>query len=69
LDLLQETGMLDCAPMPTHMVHSSRLAVVKGIKLNEEESSSYSRFIGGLIYLTNTRPNIAFYVNNLSQLS
>lgn len=38
----------------------TRPFVGKGIKLNEEESSSYCR-------LTNTRPNIVFCVNNLSQ--
>jgi len=29
LDLLHETGMLDCAPMPTPMIHTSRLSLNK----------------------------------------
>ena len=64
---LHETGMLDCAPMPTPMSHSSRLSSTDSVHLNEEESSTYHRLIGRLIYLTNTRPDIAFSVNNLSQ--
>jgi len=67
LDLLHETGMLDCATMPTPMSHSSRLSSTDSVQLNEESSSTYRRLIGRLIYLTNTRPDIAFSVNNLSQ--
>jgi len=37
LDLLHETRMLNCAPMPTPMPHSSRLSSTNNIKLNEEE--------------------------------
>jgi len=36
VDLLQETYMLDCAFMPTCMVHSIHLSVNQGIKLNEK---------------------------------
>jgi len=36
IDLLQEMGMLDCAAMPTPMVHSTDLSIDQGIKLNEE---------------------------------
>ena len=67
LDLLHETGMLDCAPVSTPMVHSLRLSSEQGLLLNEEDSSSYQRLIGRLIYLTNTRPNISFCVNKMSQ--
>ena len=67
IDLLHETSMQDCAPMPTPMTDSSRLSLTEGIPLNEDETSTYHRLIGRLIYLTNTRPNITFSVNNLSQ--
>jgi len=30
MDLLHETGMLDCAPVPTPMVHSSQLSSTQG---------------------------------------
>ncbi|WVZ16876.1 hypothetical protein V8G54_009858 [Vigna mungo] len=66
LDLLTEAGMLNCAPMPTPMAHSSQLSS-QGDLLNDEDASSYRRLIGRLIYLTNTRPDITFFVNNLSQ--
>ena len=49
------------------MVHFSRLSCEQGLLVNEEDSSSYRRLIGRLIYLTNTRPDISFSVNKLSQ--
>jgi len=67
MDLLHETGMLDCAPVPTPMVHSSHLSSNQGVALTDAESSSYRRLIGRLIYLKNTKPDIAFSVNKLSQ--
>jgi len=59
--------MLDCAPMSMHMPHASHLSSTDIIQLNEEESSTYRRLIRRLIYLTNTRSDIAFSLNNLSQ--
>lgn len=44
-----------------------------GLKLLESDGEtladlvSYRKFIGKLIYLTNTRPNLSFLMNNLSQ--
>jgi len=67
LDLLHMTDMLDSVPMPTPMIHSSRLTSSEGILLSEKDSSTYRCLIGRLIYLTNTRPDIAFSVNNLNQ--
>jgi len=67
LDLLHETRILDSAPVPTPMIHSSRLKSSEGILFYEKDSSTYRRLIGRLIYLTNTRPDITFSVNNLSQ--
>ena len=67
LDLFHDTGMINSAPMPTPMVHSSRLSSFDGTQLTDIETSAYRRLIGKLIYLTNTQPDIAFVVNNLSQ--
>ena len=53
--------------MPTPMVHSSWLSSSVGTRLNDIETYEYRRLIGKLIYLTNTRPDIAFVVHNLSQ--
>jgi len=66
IDILYETSMHDCAPMPTLMAHSSWLSTTEGIPFNDEEAYAYHRLIGCLIYLTNTRPHIAFIVHNLS---
>ena len=60
----------ECWTVPLFLhqrVHSSRLSSEQGLLLNEEDSSSYRRLIGRLIYLTNTRLDISFSVNKLSQ--
>ena len=67
MDLLHETGMLECALVPTPMVHFSPLSSTQGVPLAAVDSSSYRRLIGRLIYLTNTRPYITFSVNKLNQ--
>jgi len=63
MDLLHDIGMLDCAPMPTPMIQSSRLSLHEGIELFEAESSTYRRFNGDILYLTKTRPDITFSVS------
>ena len=66
IDLLQETGMFNSAPIPTPMPQSSKITSSDGTILSPEDTFSYRRLIGRLIYLTNTRPDIAFTVNTLS---
>jgi len=46
INLLHETGMQDCAPMPTPMTHSSHLSSIEGIPLNRDETSAYRKLIG-----------------------
>ena len=67
LDLLHETGMLDSAPVATPMTHTSCLSPDQGSPLDADATSQYKRLLGHLIYLTNTRTDIAFAVHNLSQ--
>jgi hypothetical protein len=57
--------MEDCRPMLTPMTTNLR-------KMNSSESelvdpTLYRQLIGSLMYLVNTRPNICFVVNTLSQ--
>jgi len=49
------------------MTHTSRLSPDQGSPLDVDATSQYRRLIGCLIYLTNTRPDIAFAVHSLSQ--
>ena len=51
----------------TPMDYATRLHATLGDPLSAEASSSYRRLVGRLIYLTNTRPDIAHSVQQLSQ--
>ena len=65
LDLLKETGMIGSKPVDTPMDPN--------LKDNRREDStpvergSYQRLVGKLIYLSHTRPDIAFPVSVVSQ--
>jgi len=62
LDLLEDAGMMNCAPAITPMDHKL-VADIGGILL---DPSSYRRLIGKLIYLTNTRLDINHALQHLS---
>jgi len=65
LDLLKDTGMLACKPIRTPLDPNSYLSADKGPAY--EDVASYQRLVGWLLYLTNTRPDIAFATQQLSQ--
>ena len=67
LDILSDSGMLGCRPNTTPMDYSTKLQATIGISLSAKSSSSYRRLVGRLIYLTNTRPDITYAVQQLSQ--
>lgn len=67
VNLLLEIRMLECSPNITHVVHLTRSTITSSNLLIIENSSSYWRLIGHLIYLINTRSDIPFAVNHLSQ--
>ncbi|KAM7491063.1 hypothetical protein LguiA_033984 [Lonicera macranthoides] len=65
LDLLSETGMSGCKPSDTPIELGTKLGDVKdGVPV---ETGRYQRLVGKLIYLSHTRPDIAFAVSMVSQ--
>lgn len=65
LELLQDAGLLATKPSDIPFNPTTKLSSTDGAPL--EDPSSYRRLIGRLLYLTNTRPDISFYVQHLSQ--
>ena len=63
LDLLTETGMLGCKPSETPIISGSRIEET-GEPVDKER---YQRLVGKFIYLSHTRPDIAFAVSVVSQ--
>ncbi|KAH9796154.1 retrovirus-related pol polyprotein from transposon RE1 [Citrus sinensis] len=65
IDLLKETGMIGCKPVDTPMDANLKLGDLKdSIPV---ERGRYQRLVGKLIYLSHTRPDIAFAVSVVSQ--
>ncbi|RVW45260.1 Retrovirus-related Pol polyprotein from transposon TNT 1-94 [Vitis vinifera] len=65
LDILEETGMLDCKPVDTPMDPNVKLVLGQGEPLGDP--GRYRRLVGKLNYLTITRPDISFHVSVVSQ--
>lgn len=64
LDLLTETDMLGCRPIATPIEQNHRLVADTGVPADRER---YQWLVGRLIYLSHTRPDIAFAVSVVSQ--
>ncbi|CAJ2646885.1 unnamed protein product [Trifolium pratense] len=64
LDLLKETGMSGCRPADTPMDPNAKLWEEGSVPV---DTGRYQRLVGKLIYLSHTRPNIAFSVSVVSQ--
>ncbi|RVW53512.1 Retrovirus-related Pol polyprotein from transposon RE2 [Vitis vinifera] len=65
LDILEETGMLDCKPVDTLMDPNVKLIPGQGEPLGD--LGRYRQLVGKLNYLTITRPDISFPVSVVSQ--
>nr|CAN60149.1 hypothetical protein VITISV_016363 [Vitis vinifera] len=61
LDILEETGMLDCKSIDTPMDPNVKLVLGQGEPL--EDPGRYRRLVGKLNYLTITRPDIYFPIS------
>jgi hypothetical protein len=65
IKILQKFGMMDCKSMDTPMTIDIRK--IRDSDYDLVDPSLYRQFIGSLMYLVNTRPDIFFVVNTLSQ--
>lgn len=65
LDILKDSGFLLCKPASTPITPSSKLAKDDSPLL--EDAAPYRRLVGRLLYLTATRPDISYAVQQLSQ--
>ena len=65
INLLQELGKEDSRPLPTPIEANHKLRADETEALVDPES--YQRLVGKLIYLTHTRPDIAYTVGVLNQ--
>jgi hypothetical protein len=65
IEILKRFDMLECKPMNTPMEVKLKLLVNTSSELID--ATLYRQIIGSLMYLTNTKPDICFVVNTLSQ--
>uniref|UniRef100_A0A251S554 Putative reverse transcriptase, RNA-dependent DNA polymerase n=1 Tax=Helianthus annuus TaxID=4232 RepID=A0A251S554_HELAN len=63
--LLDRFNMSNCTTLSTPMEYGLRLS--KQDMDDDVDSNLYRRLVGSLMYLTNTRPDIMFAVNKISQ--
>ncbi|XP_019177847.1 PREDICTED: uncharacterized protein LOC109173041 [Ipomoea nil] len=65
LDILNEAGFTDCKAASTPIVPGHHLMHGDGVAL--QDVGSYRRLVGRLLYLTATRPDISYAVQQLTQ--
>lgn len=66
-DLLKRANMMNCKSISTPMSVTDKLAQDLGRPLSDEDVFKYRSLVGGLQYLTLTRPDISFPVNKVCQ--
>ena len=65
MDLLAVTGMLDCKPAETPIVVNQSLQMIEGAEVANREQ--YQKLVRKLIYLSHTRPDIAYDIGIVSR--
>ena len=65
IDILSIFHMGDCRPMSTPMITNWKMLHASESEL--VDPILYRQLIGSLMYMVNTRPDICFAVNSLSQ--
>ena len=67
IDILKRFGMLDCKSIATPIDANLKKLRDSASDSNLIDPTMYHQLIGFLMYLTNTKPDICFVVNALSQ--
>ncbi|KAK1662393.1 hypothetical protein QYE76_050552 [Lolium multiflorum] len=67
LDLLRRAGMLKCKHATTPMSATDRMSALDGDTLSPDDATEYRSLVGGLQYLTITRPDVSDAVNRVCQ--
>ncbi|KAM3294017.1 hypothetical protein ACQJBY_037111 [Aegilops geniculata] len=67
LDLLHRVGMLKCKHAITPMSATDRLSALDGDLLSPDDATEYRSLVGGLQYLTITRPDVCYAINRVCQ--
>ena len=65
LDLLSKIGMLECKPVNTPIEHNHKL--FECLSASPTDKGRYQRLVGKLIYLSHTKPDIAYAISMVSQ--
>eukprot|EP00253_Pinus_taeda_P027475 PITA_27475 len=65
LEIMKRFRMQDCRPTAMHMITNWKKIDASGDK--EVDPTLYRQLIGLLMYLVNTKPNICYAINTLSQ--
>jgi histone deacetylase 1/2 len=66
-DLIARVGMTKCTTCPTPLSSTDKLSLTDGTLLGAEDSTHYRSIVGALQYLTLTRPDLCFVVNEICQ--